>query len=146
MTPPRVDAFDPRNLLIFTSSVVAGQPYAGLARFTVAGKSPLTGGIGEARCEGPFGAWLKRSGFDTIIVKGVAKRPTRVSITNGAVSFHDASDLWGCKVQATVDALEAQIVGEFGSAVIGPAGENRVRFASVISERSYQASRAGMGQ
>ena len=55
MTPPRVDAFDPRNLLIFTSSVVAGQPYAGLARFTVAGKSPLTGGIGEARCEGPFG-------------------------------------------------------------------------------------------
>jgi aldehyde:ferredoxin oxidoreductase len=145
MTPPGVDAFDSRNLLIFTSSVVAGQPYAGLARFTVAGKSPLTGGIGEARCEGPFGAWLKRSGFDAIIVKGAATRPTRISITNGAVSFHDAGDLWGCKVQATVDALEAQIVGDFGSAVIGPAGENRVRFASVLSERSYQASRAGMG-
>jgi aldehyde:ferredoxin oxidoreductase len=145
MTPPGLDAFDPRSLLIFTSSVVAGQPYAGLARFTVAGKSPLTGGIGEARCEGPFGAWLKRSGFDTIIVKGAAKRPTRVSITDGVVSFHNASDLWGRKVQATVDALEAQILGEFASAVIGPAGENRVRFASVISERSYQASRAGMG-
>jgi aldehyde:ferredoxin oxidoreductase len=145
MTPSGLDAFDPKCLLIFTSSVVAGHPYAGLARFTVAGKSPLTGGIGEARCEGPFGAWLKRSGFDAIVVKGAAKEPTRISIADGLVSFHEASDLWGRKVQATVDALEAQIGSEFGSAVIGPAGENRVRFASVVSERSYQASRAGMG-
>jgi len=144
-TPRGVDAFDPQNLLIFTSSVVAGQPYAGLARFTVAGKSPLTGGIGEARCEGPFGARLKASGYDAIVIRGAAKRPIWISITEGDVVFHDASKLWGQKVQATVDALECELGTDFSSAVIGPAGENRVRYASVVSERSYQASRAGMG-
>ena len=58
---PGMDAFDPRNLLILTSSVVAGHPYAGLARFTAAAKSPLTGGIGEARAEGPFGLADRKS-------------------------------------------------------------------------------------
>ena len=47
---PGIDAFDPANLFILTSSVVAGHPYAGLARYTAAAKSPLTGGIGETRC------------------------------------------------------------------------------------------------
>lgn len=144
-TRPGIDPFDSKNLLVFTSSVVAGQPYAGLARFTVAGKSALTGGIGEARCEGPFGARLKCSGFDAIVVKGVAKQPTWIRIVDGQISFHNASDLWGLKVQATVDGLEERLGGDFSSAVIGPAGENRVRFASIVSERSYQASRAGLG-
>lgn len=66
-TPPGLDAFDPANRLIFTSSVVAGFPAAGLPRFTVCAKSPLTGGIGETRCEGPWGIALKQSGFDALI-------------------------------------------------------------------------------
>ena len=70
-----IDAFDPANLLILTSSVVAGHPYAGLARFTAAAKSPLTGGIGETRCEGPFGHALKGSGVDALIFHGAAERP-----------------------------------------------------------------------
>ncbi len=59
-TAAGLDALAPANLLIFASSVVAGHPYAGLARFTVAAKSPLTGGIGETRGEGPFGQASRR--------------------------------------------------------------------------------------
>ncbi len=51
-TPAMMDAFNPANLLVLSSSVMAGQPYAGLARFTAAAKSPLTGGIGETRSRG----------------------------------------------------------------------------------------------
>ena len=68
--PSGIDPFDPANLLILTSSVVAGHPYAGLARYTASAKSPLTGGIGETRCEGPFGIALKGSGADALVFHG----------------------------------------------------------------------------
>lgn len=143
--PTGVDAFDPANLLIITSSVVAGHPYAGLARYTVAAKSPLTGGVGETRCEGPFGIALKSSGADSVVFHGVSARPAVVVIENGEVSFLEAAHLWGQPVTHTVDSLEEQLGQDIHTAVIGPAGERLVRFASVVSERSYQAARMGMG-
>jgi aldehyde:ferredoxin oxidoreductase len=143
--PPRIDAFDPANLLIISSSVVAGHPYAGLARFTAAAKSPLTGGIGETRCEGPFGFALKGSGADSLIFHDVADRPTVVVVENGQVTFHEADDLWGKSVSRTVEGLEARFGPDIHTAVIGPAGENLVRFASIVSEGSYQAARMGIG-
>jgi len=143
--PPGIDAFDPRNLLILTSSVVAGHPYAGLPRFTAAAKSPLTGGIGETRCEGPFGVVLKGSGVDCLVFHGTADSPVTLIVENGQVVFQDASYLWGKPVSQTVDALEADLGTDIHTAVIGPAGEKLVRFASIVSERSYQAARMGMG-
>lgn len=59
-TPAGIDAFDPENLLMFLSGAVNGHAGPGLARFTVCGKSPVTGGIGEARSEGPFAVALKK--------------------------------------------------------------------------------------
>lgn len=144
-TPPGLDTFDPANLLILTSSVVAGHPYAGLARFTAAAKSPLTGGIGETRAEGPFGKAIKGSGADAIIVHGAAATPTTVLVENGVATFHAATDLWGKSVGQTVDALEVHFGNAIHTAVIGPAGEKLVRFASIVSDRTYQAARHGMG-
>ncbi len=143
--PAGIDAFDPANLLIFTSSVVAGQPYAGLARYTVSAKSPLTGGVGETRCEGPFGRAVKGSGADAIVFHGAADRPSVVLVERGQVSFHSAENLWGQPVSETVDRLDTLFGADIHTAVIGPAGERRVRFASIVSERSYQAARMGMG-
>lgn len=146
-TPPGIDAFDPANLLILTSSVMAGHPYAGLARFTAAAKSPLTGGIGETRCEGPFGMALKCSGADAIIIQGAASTPTSVLIeaTTGAVTFHEATSIWGQPISTSVDVLEATFGSTIHTAVIGPAGEKRVRYASIVTDRTYQAARMGMG-
>jgi len=144
-TAPGLDAFDPGNLLILTSSVVAGHPYAGLARFTAAAKSPLTGGIGETRAEGPFGMALKGSGADAIIVHGAASTPITLCVENGVVTFHPTSELWGKTVGQTVDALESHFGSAIHTAVIGPAGENKVRFASIVSDRTYQAARHGLG-
>ena len=71
-TKAGIDAFDAENLLMFMSGAVNGLEAPGLARFTVCGKSPVTGGIGEARSEGPFAIALKAGGFDGIIIKGAA--------------------------------------------------------------------------
>jgi aldehyde:ferredoxin oxidoreductase len=144
-TPAGLDAFDPRNLLIFTSSVMAGVPYPGLARFTTAAKSPLTGGIGETRTEGPFGMAIKGAGVDAIIIKGKAPEKMVLKIEDGQVWFVPGEHYWE---QTTTDVL-IELKKTFGNdshaAIIGPAGENLVRFASIVTDGSFQASRMGMG-
>jgi aldehyde:ferredoxin oxidoreductase len=129
-SPRRVDALDPTNLLIISSSVIAGHPYADLARFTAAAKSPLTGGIGETRCEVPFDFALKGDGVDTLIVHGAASRPFTIQIENGAVDFCPAKPLWGLPVSKMVDLPSNEYGADIHTAVTGPAGENRVRYAN----------------
>lgn len=144
-TQPNIDAFDPQNLLIFASSIPAGLPFAGLARFTTASKSPLTGGIGETRTEGPFGMAIKQVGVDALIINGEAREPVVIVVDNGKVEFADAGKLWGQLTSSTVDDLEQRFGDEIHTAVIGPAGEKKVRFASIVTDRCFQASRMGMG-
>lgn len=144
-TPPGIDPFDPENLLIVASSVVAGQPYAGLARFTVSAKSPLTYGIGETRCEGPFATNIKRSGADAIVVRGRASEPVTLVIDDGAVSIESAQEIWGRSTGETAEALWDRYGLDASVATIGPAGERLVRFASIVSNRNHQAARMGMG-
>jgi aldehyde:ferredoxin oxidoreductase len=144
-TPAGADPLGPENALIFASSVMAGQPYVGLASLAVCAKSPLTNGMGETHVERPFSASFKESGFDVIVIKGRAVKPTLISIKNGEVSFVDAAEHWGKNVDLTVDALEKSYGAGISTAVIGTAGENLVRFASIVTNRSFQASRMGMG-
>ena len=143
-TRANIDALDAENLLMFFSGAVGGLEAPGLARFVVCGKSPVTGGIGESRCEGPFAIALKASGFDGIIIKGAAKTPKMLIINDGEASIENADELWGKSIGAATEEIEKRYPGA-SSAVIGPAGENRVRFANIVSDYSHQASRAGMG-
>lgn len=140
-----IDPLGPENLLIFASSVVAGHEGAGIVRFTTAAKSPLTGGIGETRTEGPWGIALKGSGADVLVFTGAAERPTAVVVENGEVQFVDAGDLWGEPVVPTTEALQQRLGQDTHVAAIGPAGENLVRFASIVTDYTFQASRMGMG-
>lgn len=143
-TPAGIDAFDPENLLMFLSGAVNGHAGPGLARFTVCGKSPVTGGIGEARSEGPFAVALKKSGYDGIVMSGRLDAPGVLVIEDGQASIEDASGLWGKKISETTDILSKCHPG-CEVAAIGEAGEKMVRFANIVSGKCHQASRSGMG-
>ena len=62
-TEPGIDALGPENRLVFANSIVAGHPGAGLVRYVVSAKSPLTNGIGETRTEGRWAVSLKKIRF-----------------------------------------------------------------------------------
>lgn len=145
-TPPRIDAYDPENLLIFASSIIAGNDAPGLARFSVVTKSPLSQGIGDTQSEGPWARALKKSGYDAIVIKGKASKPVYILIENGEISIHNAEFLWGKDTNETTTKLE-ELYGKEGVevATIGAAGENLVRYASIVSSRSNQAMRLGVG-
>lgn len=55
-----------------------------------------------------------------------------------------AEEVWGQKVSDTVEKIKTDYP-DSSIAAIGPAGENKVRFANVICDQNHQASRAGMG-
>jgi len=144
-TPAKVDPLSAENILVFSNSVVAGYPGAGLVRYVVTTKSPLSYGIGETRAEGPWAVSLKKSGFDAIIVHGRAERPVSLVIEDGVPRLVDASPLWGKTVGETTDTIAQEYDRATDVATIGPAGENLVRYASIVSSRTHQAQRHGVG-
>jgi len=144
--PPGVDPLGPDNLLVLALSVVTGAGISGQSRITAAAKSPLTGAIGDSQGGGFFPAELKFSGFDAIVIKGKSPKPVFLWINEGKYELRDATHLWG----SITGEVETSIRKELGDdkiqvLQIGPAGENGVRFAGIISNSNRANGRTGMG-
>lgn len=138
-TEPGVEPLGPENTLVFNTGPFTGSGAPCSSRFNVSTKSPLTGGIASSSCGGSFGHHLKRAGFDGVVFRGRSPSPVRVHLEGGEARITDASDLWGLNTAETQERLAGD-----AAAVIGPAGENGVLFASIISgERA--AGRCGVG-
>jgi len=138
--PAHADPLGEDNILIFNTGVLTGTGTPTSGRFNATSKSPLTGGIGHCNCGGDFGTFLKKAGFDGIIIKGVSDSPVYIQIEDGKIEILDASQLWGLDTEKTQEAL-----GEGGGKlVIGPAGENLVRFACIVSGHRV-LGRVGLG-
>lgn len=141
-----VDPLGPENILIFASSIVSGVPMAGLARYTVSAKSPLTGGYGQADAGGYWGPELKFSGYDAIIIKGRSEKPAYLWIHDGKVELRSAEEMWGMESGPAQQAIREDLREKRARvAVIGPAGENLVRYAGIVNDLHYGNGRTGMG-
>jgi aldehyde:ferredoxin oxidoreductase len=142
MTEPGIDPLGPANPLIFATGPLNGSVAPQSNRFAVVCKSPLTGAIGNAACGGSFAYGMKRGGIDILILKHQSAKPVRLAIDGdrGQVTFIDAADLWGKGTYATQEALGKKK----HHAVIGPAGENLVRYAGIVSNERI-AGRTGTG-
>jgi aldehyde:ferredoxin oxidoreductase len=95
---------------------------------------------------GHFSAAVKYAGYDQIVVKGKAEKPVYIWIDDDDIEIRDARHLWGLKVtEATKRILEESGEPDVRVVLIGPAGENLVRFASVANSISSSGGRTGMG-
>jgi len=143
---PGIDPLGPKNELILATSVITGIPIAGMSRFSIVAKSPLTGGFAEAEAGGFLGSELKAAGYDALIVQGVSKTPVYVLVQDSKIEFRDASAFWG---KVTKEA-QNEIRKDLGDpllriALIGPGGENLVRYANLLNELKYAHGRGGLG-
>ncbi|MEK6588705.1 MAG: aldehyde ferredoxin oxidoreductase family protein [Chloroflexota bacterium] len=143
--PRSVDPFAPENPLIFGMGLLSGTIAPNAARFNVTAKSPETLGLGDANCGGFFAAALRKAGFDQLVILGKAARPCYLLAQDGELRLCEANGLWG----TTSPQAQSQLRERHGpgtvSAVIGPAGENQVRMASVMTGLKNTAGRCGMG-
>lgn len=141
----KVDPFGPENPLIFGAGLLTGTIAPNAARFNVSAKSPETLGLGDANCGGFFAAAMRRSGFDRIVIRSCAQEPIYLYLEDGLVHFLPAKDLWGMGSFETQQALKVIHGPGTISAAIGPAGENLVRMAAVMTGKKNTAGRCGMG-
>jgi len=147
--PPHIDPFSPENRLIFTLGPLADTPFYGSSRYAVFTKSPQTGIYSESYSGGKITLPLSRTGYDAIIIEGRSNHPIFLEISDKEVIFHPASggtsDIWGKETYEAEEAILKKVGKGSGALVIGPAGENLVKFAVIESEHWRSLGRAGIG-
>ena len=143
--PAGVDPLGPESIIGFTTGPLTGVRGLFGSRFTVAGKSPLTGGWGDANCGGNLGPWLKFAGYDAVFVTGASSRPVYLVIDDGTVQLKDAHHLWGRDTNETEVVLKSELGRKASIASIGPAGEKLSLISCIINDKGRAAARSGLG-
>lgn len=139
---PEIAAFDPSNCLILMTGPLCATGAQGASRFVVAGKSPMT--VPERFCYGNlgghFGPFLKKAGYDGIVITGRAERSSYLWIEDGTAEILDASQLWGKNAYQVRDLLK-QTHGEgMRFVTTGVAGESLCRAATLITDQEGSAT------
>ena len=142
---PEVDALSPDNILCLMTGPLTGTRARMSGRLCVVTKSPLTGTCADAHMGGWTGARLKWAGFDGLVFKGKAAKPTYAYVEDGQVSLRDASDLWGKGIHETIKLMRQRHGEDASVMAIGPAGEKLARFACWVNEEDRASGRNGTG-
>jgi aldehyde:ferredoxin oxidoreductase len=141
-----IDPLSPENKLIFCTGPVTGTAWPTAGRMAVVSKSPLTGIWGESHVGGHLGPELKFAGYDFVIIEGQAKEPLVLSIVDQDIQFHSGLPYWGLRTLNASKLIRRDLKQQHGHvAVIGPAGENGVRYAAIMIDGSRAAGRTGLG-
>jgi len=151
-----VDPLGPENILtILTGPLTAIHPGS---RICVSGKSPLSNGTVGSTASSEFPMELKCAGYDGLFVTGKASSPVYLLITDHHAEIRDASHVWGKLGEDTIKILNAEVRAELGKrkpniglwrepamVYVGPAGENRMRNAAVLTKVVHAAGYGGYG-
>jgi aldehyde:ferredoxin oxidoreductase len=142
---PGIDPLSPENKLIFVAGPLTGFGLPNSGKLVVAAKSPLTWGYGD----GSIGTWaavqMRKAGYDGVIIEGKALEPVVLHVNDQVAEFIDATDWWGLNCFDTEAELKTLYERSAGIVSIGPAGENLVKFATVVSQEGRAGGRPGMG-
>lgn len=139
------DPLSPENKLIFATGPLTAIGLPNSGKLVVASKSPLTGGYGDGNIGTLAAVQMRKAGYDIIIVDGKAEKPVIVKIKDKVTEFVDGSGFWGLSSFQTEEKLRTKYSNTSGILSIGPAGENQVKFATVVSQKGRAGGRPGMG-
>lgn len=144
--PPRCDPLGPENPFIVSAGLLGGTIAPSSGRCDLAAKSPLTGLLGNSNMGGFFAPELRYAGFDHLVITGRAEKPVYLWVHDGRIELRDAAHIWGKDTLETAAAIRKELGDEeIKVMAIGPAGEQLVRFAAVITGLKNAAGRTGMG-
>jgi aldehyde:ferredoxin oxidoreductase len=143
---PHIDPMSEDNVLIAGLGPLGGTGFGLGSKMKWTYKSPATGFFGDSTCGGTFSSKMRWSGIDHLVITGRAKKPVYVYIENDTVEIRDAAHIWGLGTHETVRKLRSgETPARAGIACIGQAGENGVRYASIVSTEERVAGRTGSG-
>ncbi|KXA95871.1 hypothetical protein AKJ37_06525 [candidate division MSBL1 archaeon SCGC-AAA259I09] len=140
------DPLGPDNIFCVGAGFLTGMVGPAPSRTNVSAMSPLRGGVGDANIGGFFGAEMKYSGFDHLVIRGEAENPVYLYLNDSEVEIRNAEGVWGEDVHESQRKIREELSDRsVRSLTIGPAGENQVKFANVMTGLKNAAGRTGMG-
>jgi aldehyde:ferredoxin oxidoreductase len=140
------DPLGPDNTLMVSGGVLTATLASATARTHVMAKSPLGGMVGSCNMGGFFAPELAWAGFHHLVIKGKADKPVYLWVHNGKIEIRDAKNIWGKTTTEAQWAIREELGDDdIKSLVIGPAGENKVRIANVMTGIKNAGGRTGMG-
>jgi aldehyde:ferredoxin oxidoreductase len=142
---PEVDPLSSDNELIFGVGPLAGTMLPLGSKVRVTTRSPLTGIFGDSSAGGFWAAELKYAGYDHLVIRGRSRKPVYIFIDDDVVEIRDASHIWGRDVHEADQIIKKEVGNDVRTACIGQAGENLVKFASVIFDKHRAAAKTGVG-
>jgi aldehyde:ferredoxin oxidoreductase len=142
--PSGIDPLSPAAPIHFCLSPLVGTPLTTSAKFAVVAKSPLTNRLNDALSSSHFAIAAKKAGFDALVLTGSCSRPSVVIVDDGRLRVESAADVWGMPAAEAEEEIRSRLGRHYHLAVIGPAGENHVRY-STISHENRHAGRGGLG-
>lgn len=140
-----VDPFSEENIVVIAAGPLTGTKTPSSGRHVVVSKSPLTGGVTFTSSGGTWAVQLRRCGYDAILIKEKAEKPTYLWISDGVVEFRNAGKFWGKLVSEVDDGIRGETDEEAKVLQIGIAGEKMSCIAAVINEKYRAAGRTGLG-
>jgi aldehyde:ferredoxin oxidoreductase len=146
LVPPQTGALDPDNCLICVTGPVAGFTRLAGCRWQICAKSPAMDpeAFSYANLGDRWGSWLKYAGYDGLVVRGKANKPVYLFINNDKVEIRDASALWGKTTFEAADHLKTELGKGVSLLTIGPAAENLVCFATMLTDDGASGA-SGLG-
>ena len=152
---PEVDPLGPENIFMALTGPMTGF-YPG-GRICCSAKSPLSLGTVGSTASSEFAHELKTTGYDGVIVSWKARSPVYILVTDDGGEIRDAGHLWGKLGGETIKAINREVTEELakrkpvglwkdpGSIYVGPAGENMVRNAAVMTKLTHACGYGGYG-
>lgn len=146
--PPSADWSSPENRLILATGPLGGTQVPGSGTYSVVTRGALTNGAAATQANGFFGAFLRFSGFDGLVIHGAAKKLVYLYVHDGIAEIKDAAHLAGKDTTETENLIKSELgyqEGNMSVVSIGPAGENLVRYACIVGDKGHAAAHNGIG-
>ncbi len=144
--PAGCDPLGSHNKLIMSTGPITGTLWPMSGRTVFVSKAAQTGIWGESHVGGFIGPELKYAGYDMLVIEGQSDKPVYVLIEDSNLQILDAGKFWGMKTHEVTAAIKKEHTDpDIQIAAVGPAGERKVRFSSLIINNARAAGRTGMG-
>ena len=144
--PFDADPFGPENSLFLTTGPMQTSNMSFTGRMNATAVSPLTNGLLSSNAGGFLSRNFAGAGYGAVEITGASDDLVIVHVTDEGVEFEEVPDLAGATVSETDEHIaETRDLDVDHVACIGPAGENRVRFANVMTSETRAFGRGGLG-
>lgn len=144
--PFDADPLGAENRLFFATGPMQASRMSYTGRTNATALSPLTGGLCSSNAGGFVSRNLAGTGYGAIELGGKSDEPLAIHVTDQRVEFETVPDLEGALVSEVTEYVEREhdLTAEH-TVAIGPAGENLVRFAAIMTTESRAFGRGGLG-